>query len=105
MVSEAIREIKEAEKEAQEAQRRARAEGKQLIARAHEASEQMLDEMRREVRDEEKTLIERARVEAEGEASTIAAGSESNVDAVREEAGSKVDDGVELVLESILKRS
>lgn len=93
--------IKEAENTSAETLRSARADGKKLVAEAFEASERMLEEMRKEVRDEENSLRETARSEAEAEALTIERESESAVGEIRTRAESKLEAGVTKVLEAI----
>lgn len=105
LVSDAIRQIREAEKEGDEAERRARAEGKRLIAEAHDASEKLLEDMRREVREDERALIATARGEAEGEASAIADESRAGVESVRRDAEARVRRGVKRVLDAIVSGS
>jgi vacuolar-type H+-ATPase subunit H len=102
LVADAIRRIKEAEGEAEETLRRARAQGKRLTAEAHEASEKLVDEMRRAVRDEERELIASASAEAETEAARIAAESKASVESVRADAEARVRRGVGRVLEAIV---
>jgi len=105
LVSDAIREIREAEKQSLEAERQARAESKRLIAAAHEGTERLLDEMRHAVRDEERTLTETARAEAEKEAAAIAAESRASIETLRAGAEAKVRQGVARVLDAIVSGS
>ncbi len=105
MVSDAIREIREAEREGDEAQRAARAEGKRLIAEAHEGSEKLLEEMRRGVREEERALTATATAEADEQASVIAAESRASIEAVRGDAETRVRQGVARVLDAIVSGS
>lgn len=102
LVADAIRRIKEAEGEAEEAQRRARAQGKRLMAEAHEASEKLFEQMRRGVRDEEGALTAAARADAEKQAAAIAAESRASIEAVRGGAETSVRQGVVRVLEAIV---
>ena len=101
MVSEAIERIRAAEKDSEEALRRARADAKTLVADAYEHSEHILDTMRREARDEERALVETSRAEAEAEAEGILAEGRASVEQVKASAGGKVAAGVTTVLESI----
>ena len=101
MVSEAIERITSAEKESEEALRRARGDSKKLVAEAHEQSEHMLDTTRKQARDEERSLVEKSRADAEAEAEGIVGESRTGVEQVRASAGGKVAAGVAKVLESI----
>jgi vacuolar-type H+-ATPase subunit H len=101
LVAEAIQRIREAEKAAEESGRQARAQGKRLIAEAHEASERMLDEMRADAWEEEKTLTTKAREEAEAEAERMVAESRTSVERVRSSAEKRIEAGVKKVLHSI----
>ncbi len=101
LVSEAIERIRGAEREAEEALKRARADGKRLVAEAHEEAERMLDAMRKEARAEETALIEKARADAEAEAAEIVQASKISVDEARQGAADKVRVGVVKVLDSI----
>jgi len=105
LVSDAIREIREAEQRGLEAERQARADGKRLIAEAHEATEKLVEDMRRAVRDEERTLTATATAEAEKEAAEIAAESRASVEALRGDAEARVRRGVARVLEAIVSGS
>ncbi len=105
LVSDAIRQIREAEEEGDEAQRAARAEGKRLIAEAYEASEKLLEEMRRGVREEERVLTATATAEADAQASAIAAESRVSIEAVRGGAETRVRQGVARVLDAIVSGS
>jgi len=101
VVSEAIQQIKDAERGAEELVRQARAEGKKAIADAHDEAARLLEAMRASARDEEKSLVETARTTAETEASRILAESKSGVEEIRTRAGSKVKDAVAKVLDSV----
>lgn len=101
MVSDAIRRIKAAEKEAEEAVRRARAEAKRLVADAQEAAERMLEQAQREAREEERKLVDAARVEAEGQASELAAESRQAIEETRRSAGERVRAGVKKALDAV----
>jgi vacuolar-type H+-ATPase subunit H len=101
VVSEALERIKEAENASTETLRRARADGKRLVAEAFEASERILEEMKKEVRGEENSLRETARSEAEAEALKIERESESAVGEIRTRAEGKLEAGVTKVLEAI----
>jgi vacuolar-type H+-ATPase subunit H len=105
VVSDAIREIREAEKEAVDRERQARADSKRLVAEAHEATEKLLEEMRRSVREEERTLTATAAAEAEREAARIAAESRAAVEALRGDAEARVRRGVARVLDAIVSGS
>jgi len=102
LVADAIRRIREAEDEVEEALQRARAQGKRLMAEAHEASEKLLEEMRRTVRDEERDLIATASAEAQEEAAGIAAESRASIESVRGDAEARVRRGAARVLEAIV---
>jgi len=101
VVSDAIRQIKDAEKDAEEAVRRGRAEAKRLLADAQGAAERVLEQAQREARDEEKRLVDAARAEAEGEATKLAAESRRAVEATRQSAGEKVKAGVKKALDAV----
>ena len=101
MVGDAIHRIEEAERRADESLRRARADGKKVIANAHEAIERQLDEMRKQAREEETRLVEHAKAEAEREAVGIAENSKAAVLEARSAGEAKIRAGVDKVLESI----
>ena len=101
MIGDAIRRIEEAEQRADESLRRARADGKKIIAEAHEAVERQLDEMRKEAREEETRLVEHAKAEAEREAAGIVEDSKAAVLEARSAGEAKIGVGVDKVLESI----
>jgi vacuolar-type H+-ATPase subunit H len=101
VVSEAIDRIRSAEQEAGELERAARAEGKALIAEAHDAGERLLDEVRKAGWTEEKALRAAAGKEAEVEAERLIAESRSSVESVRTGATQRVEAGIKKVLEVI----
>ena len=101
MVAETIRRIKDAESGAEDIERAARAEGKKLVAEAHEATERLLDEMRSAAWGEEKALKARAVKEAEAEAARHLEESRAGVESVRSGAEARVEAGVKKVLEVI----
>ena len=101
VVSEAIDRIRSAEQEAGELERAARAQGKALIADAHDAAECLLDEARKAGWAEEKTLRAAAAKEAEVEAEKLVAESRSSVESVRAGATRRVEAGIKKVLEVI----
>jgi vacuolar-type H+-ATPase subunit H len=101
VVSEAIDQIRSAEQEAGELERAARAQGKVLIADAHDAAERLFDETRKAGWVEEKTLRAAAAKEAEVEAEKLVAESGSSVESVRAGATQRVEAGIRKVLEVI----
>ena len=101
VVSEAIDRIRSAEEKAGELERAARAQGKVLIADAHDAAERLLDEGRKAGWAEEKTLRATAVKEAEVEAQKLVAESRSSVESVRAGATQRVETGIKKVLEAI----
>ena len=101
VVSEAIDRIRSAEQEAGELERAARAQGKALIADAHDAADRLLDEARKAGWAEEKTLRAAAAKEAEVEAEKLVAESRSSVESVRARATRRVEAGIKKVLEVI----
>ena len=101
MVSELIERIRAAEKEAQDDARAARSRARELVAAAHEASERMLEEMRRKVREGGNELLGAARVEAEREAEALVSANRSSVEAVRSAGEKEIEAGVRKVLDSI----
>ena len=101
MVSDAIRRIRDAEKDAEEGVRHARAEAKRLLADAHEAAERLLEQAQREGREEERRLVEAARAEADGQAVKLAAESKLAVESARRSAGEKVKAGVKKALDAV----
>ena len=101
MVSEAIGRIKEAEKAAEDAGRAARAEGKRLVATAHDAAERLLDETRRAAWEREKELIAQAASQAEADARALVQESKASVKSVREAAEGRLETGIKKVLELI----
>ena len=101
VVSEAIERIRNAEREAEEAELSARAKGKSLIADAHDAAERALDQMRKAAREEEKVLRATAVKQAEGEAESLVAESLSSVESVRSGAEQRVEAGIKKVMELV----
>ncbi len=101
VVSEAIERIRSAEQKAGELERAARAQGKALIADAHDAAERLLDEGRKAGWAEEKTLRAAAAKEAEVEAEKLVAESKLSVEGVRAGATQRVEAGIKKVLEVI----
>ena len=101
VVSEAIDRIRNAEQEAEELERAARAQGKALIAAAHEAAERSLDEARKAGWEEETVLRAAAAQEAEVEAEALITDSRSSVESVRTGAEQRVEAGIKRVLELI----
>lgn len=101
MVSDAIERIQAAEKRAEEEARDAKARAREIVAGAHEASERMLDEMKRRVRDEAESLLSAAREEAGREAEALAGESRSNTEAVRRAGEKGIEAGVKKVLDAI----
>jgi vacuolar-type H+-ATPase subunit H len=101
VVAEAIQRVKDAEREAEDVERAARAEGKKLVAEAHESTERLLDEMRSAAWEEEKTLKASAAKEAEAEAARLLKKSKAGVESVRSGAEARVAAGVKKVLEVI----
>jgi vacuolar-type H+-ATPase subunit H len=101
VVSDAIRRIRDAERDAEEAVRRARAEATRLLADAHEAAERLLEQAQREGREEERRLVEAARAEADGQAVKLAAESKRAVESTRQSAGEKVKAGVKRALDAV----
>ena len=101
VVAEAIERIRSAERDAEELERSARAQGKALIAEAHAAAERSLDETRKAGWEEEGVLKAAAAKEAEGEAEKLIAESRSSVESVRTSAERRVEDGIKKVLELI----
>jgi vacuolar-type H+-ATPase subunit H len=102
LVSDAIRRIKDKETEADELVRRASGDSKRRVAEAHEKAVGVVDEMRAEARRGEQLLLATARSEAEAVAEGIAAESTTSVRGTRENAESKISDGVAKVLESLV---
>ncbi len=101
VVAEAIERIRSAERDAEELERAARAQGKALIAEAHAAAERSLDETRRLGWEEEKVLRSAAAKEAEREAEKLIAENRSSVESVRASAERRVEDGINRVIELI----
>lgn len=101
MVSEAVEKVREAERESEETIKRARADGKKLVAEAHEEAERLFEAMRKSARESEDSLVAGARSEAEAEAEAIAGGSRSDVEAARGSAEARVADGVSRVVRAI----
>lgn len=102
VVAEAIERIRNAEREAEELERAARAQGKALIADAHDAAESSLEQARKAAWEEEKVLRAAAAKEAEGEARKLIEESKSSVESVRASAEQRVEDGIKKVLELIM---
>lgn len=102
VVAEAIERIRNAEREAEELERAARAQGKALIADAHDAAESSLEQARKAAWEEEKVLLAAAAKEAEGEARKLIEESKSSVESVRASAEQRVEDGIKRVLELIM---
>lgn len=101
MVAEAIERIRSAERDAEQLERAARAQGKALIAEAHAAAERSLDETRKAGWEEERVLRAAAAKEAEGEAEALITESRSSVENVRASAERRVENGIKRVLELI----
>jgi len=101
VVSEAIERIRNAEREAEETEVSARAQGKSLMADAHEAAERALDQMRKAAREEEKALRATSVRQAEGEAEKLVAESLSSVESVRSGAEQRVEAGIKKVMELV----
>lgn len=81
--------------------RAARAEGKTLVADAHDQIEGLFEAMRKSARETADALVAAARSEAEAEAEKIAAGSKADVEAAGASADGRIADGVSRVLEAI----
>ena len=101
VVSDAIRRIRDAEKDAEETVRRASAEAKRLLADAHGAAERLLEQAQREGREEERRLVEAARADADGQAVKLAAESKRAVESTRQSAGEKIKVGVKKALDAV----
>ena len=101
VVTEAIERIRNAEREAEELERAARAQGKALIADAHDDAESSLEHARKAGWEEERVLRAAAAKEAEDEARKLIAESKSSVESVRASAEQRVEDGIKKVLEFI----
>lgn len=101
MVSDVIERIREAEREAEDGARAAKSRAREIVAKAHEASERMLEDMKRKVREEGEALLKAARAEAEREAEMLVRESRSSIEAVRNAGEKGIKAGVKRVLGSI----
>ena len=101
MVSDVIERIRAAERAADDDARAARSRAREVVAAAHEASERMLEEMKRKVREEGEALLETARAEAGREAEALVSEGRASIEAVRGTGEKGIRAGVERVLESI----
>ena len=101
MVSDVIERIRDAERTADDDARAARSRAREIVAAAHEASERMLEEMRRKVREDGEALLETARDEASREAESLVAEGRASIEAVRDAGEKGIGAGVKRVLESI----
>lgn len=101
LISELLGRIKAAERGADDAVRKARAESKRLITEAHDQVDRTMSDTRGKARDVEKALVEKARVEAEAEAQKIVEKSATEVDAASREGEARIAAAVKKVLGSI----